>query len=378
MRRHFLVLILPTFFASAAMAAGPKIITFDAPGAGTGPGQGTQGSFVNSAGTVLGYYFDSNFNYHSFLRTPNGDVITISPPGAGSGAYQGSGGWGMSQASRIAGDYVDVNCVEHGYILEPGGQFITFEAPGAGTASNPCDYDPWGGLQGTTVGDMNWAGESAGIVLDANNVWHGLLRAPDGKFTTFEAPGAGNGPFQGTWVNFGEGLNGLGTATGWYIDENSATHAYVRTADGGIATFDGPGEGVQYTAGISTDWRGATVGPYLDAASLYHGFLRSPQGSFTIIDIPGAGTGAYQGTFPEAMNDEGFIAGNYIDTQGANHGFVVRPDGTMTKFDAPGAGTGPGQGTVPLCIGDTGAVTGISIDANGVMHGFLTEPVGNW
>ena len=140
----------------------------------------------------------------------------------------------------------------------------------------------------------------------------------------------------------------------------------MRRADGKIATFDGPGTGVQATLGLSTTWRGATVGTYLDASNLYHGFLRWPNGKITTVDVPGAGTGAYEGTFPEAMNDEGMIAGNYTDTKGASHGFVLTRDGRITKFDAPGAGTGSGQGTVPYYVGETGAVTGFFIDSSGV------------
>jgi hypothetical protein len=352
-----------------------RIITFDAPGAGTVSGQGTQANFVDPEGRIIGFYLDANFTFHGFLRTPNGKFTTFEAPGAGSGYLQGTGGWGMSQAGVIAGDYVDANCVEHGYLLEPNGKFITFEAPGAGATPSPCANGLFGGLQGTTPGDINAAGEIGGVIVDANNVWHGFLRAPDGKFTTFDAPGAGAGPFQGTiGVAFAQGLNEQGTASGWYIDENYTTHGCVRTAGGTISTFDGPGEGVQYTAGYSTNWQGATVGPYLDANNLWHGFLRWPNDKITTIDVPGAGTGAYEGTFPEVMNEEGSIAGNYIDTNGANHGFVLTPDGRITKFDAPGAGAGSGQGTVPFYIGDRGAVTGYFIDANGVSHGFLRIP----
>jgi hypothetical protein len=152
----------------------------------------------------------------------------------------------------------------------------------------------------------------------------------------------------------------------------------VRTADGKIATFDGPGEGVQFTIAVSTDMQGATVGIYLDAGNLWHGFLRRKEGKVNTIDIPFAATGAYQGTQPEASNDEGVIAGNYIDANGANHGFVLTPDGRITKFDAPGAGAGPGQGTVPLYVGVTGAVTGYFIDANGASHGFLRLADREW
>jgi hypothetical protein len=382
-RTSILLLILFTFFATAAWPqAQPqwwqqKIITFDAPGAGTGAGQGTQPNAVNSAGVVAGWYLDDNNVWYGFRRTPDGKFITFSAPGAGTGTYQGTGGWGINPAGEITGDYVDVNCVEHGYIRKTHGEFIEFEAPGAGSTPSPCANGLWGGLQGTTPGDMNAAGEIAGTVMDANNIWHGFVRTPDGEFTTFEAPGAGTGAFQGTWVNFQEGLNGRGTATGWYVDESYIDHGYMRTADGKIATFDGPGAGVQGTLGLSTTWLGATVGTYLDASNLYHGLLRWPNGKITTIDVPGAGTGAYQGTFPEAMNDEGIIAGNYTDTNGANHGFVLTPGGRITKFDAPGAGTGSGQGTVPYYVGDTGAVTGFFIDSSGVSHGFLAEPW-NW
>jgi len=58
-----------------------SIITIDAPGAGTAPGQGTQANVVNPEGTVAGWYLDANYTYYSFLRTPNGKIITFSPPG---------------------------------------------------------------------------------------------------------------------------------------------------------------------------------------------------------------------------------------------------------------------------------------------------------
>ena len=353
----------------------PTIITIDAPGAGTAAGQGTQANAVNPAGAVTGWYLDANYVWYGFLRTPNGRIITFSPPGAGTtGLYQGSGGWGITPAGEITGGYVDVHCLEHGFIREPDGEFISFEAPNSGNISSPCQNGLWNGLQGTTPGDINAAGTISGNTLDVNNVFHGFLRTPDGRFTTFEAPGSGSGPFQGTQVAFNQGLNSQGTISGFYTDETNTYHGYMRTAQGKIATFDGPGEGVQATFAQSTDSQGATVGIYQDAANLYHGFLRTNEGKITTIDVPCAATSAYQGTQPEAMNDEGVITGNYIDANGANHGFVLTPDGRITKFDALGAGAGLGQGTVPLYIGVTGAITGYFIDADGASHGFLRTP----
>ena len=373
--KSLLLLIAMAVFAALAMtvqASAQKIITIDAPGAGTDAGLGTQANGINPEGTVIGFYLDADSAFHGFRRTPNGKFTKLNVPGAGTGYYQGTGGWGITPSGAIAGDYVDVNCLEHGYILEPDGKFITFEAPGAGTT--PISQCTYLGEQGTTPGDINPRGEIAGIILDENNVYHGFVRTLDGKVKTFDPPGAGTGPFQGTWVSFAAGFAANGTAAGWYIDETNTYHGYVRTPDGRIATFDGPGEGVQGTLAESCNSRGATVGSYLDAANLWHGFLRTKEGKITTIDVPFAATGAYDGTQIDAMNDEGIIAGNYIDANGANHGFVLAPDGRITKIEPPGAGPGAGQGTVPYSVGVTGAVTGYFYDANGVEHGFLWMP----
>ena len=47
----------------------PTIITFDAPGAGTGPGQGTITFAINPAGTISGRYADAGGAIHAILRT---------------------------------------------------------------------------------------------------------------------------------------------------------------------------------------------------------------------------------------------------------------------------------------------------------------------
>jgi len=47
-----------------------KITTFDAPGAGTGAGQGTQAMTNNWEGAISGFYIDANNVYHGFLRMP--------------------------------------------------------------------------------------------------------------------------------------------------------------------------------------------------------------------------------------------------------------------------------------------------------------------
>src|SRR6266536_814144 len=77
--------ILIALAMSIAVSA-QTITTFDAPGAGTGPGQGTFPSFspllINPNGAITGYYTDSAFVTHGFLRYENGAFTTFDAPGA--------------------------------------------------------------------------------------------------------------------------------------------------------------------------------------------------------------------------------------------------------------------------------------------------------
>ena len=51
-----------------------RLITFDAPGAGTSAGQGTETlvGAISPSGAVTGPYIDANNVFHGFLRTPGG------------------------------------------------------------------------------------------------------------------------------------------------------------------------------------------------------------------------------------------------------------------------------------------------------------------
>lgn len=55
-------------------------ITFDAPGAGTGPYEGTSAYAVSDFGEIVGSYFDASFKAHGFLRTPDGTITSFDVP----------------------------------------------------------------------------------------------------------------------------------------------------------------------------------------------------------------------------------------------------------------------------------------------------------
>ena len=136
------------------------ITTFDAPGAGTGPNQGTYAINISPSGTIIGF-------------------------------------------SRAA------NEVRHGFVRSQDGSFTIFDAPGAGTAAG----------QGTRAYSINPGGTITGYFTDSVNTAHGYVRSNQGVITVFDAPGAGTGNGQGTFpYNSPQLINPNGAITGYYID----------------------------------------------------------------------------------------------------------------------------------------------------------------
>ena len=334
----------------------PTITTFDAPGAGTGAGQGTFAVIINPAGTIAGFAHDANDVRHGFLRSSADNFTTFDAPGAGTGAGQGTRAYGITPAGVIAGYYDDASSVSHGYVRAADGTITTFDAPGAGTSSGQGTI-PYG------TGIIDPAGAITGHYVDSSGVYHGFLRAPDGTITGFDPAGS--------LLTEPLSINQAGI-TGFYCDAINCP-GFLRAPDGSMTTFDVPGD-VNGTQPNGINPAGAITGLYFDASAAGHGFLRAKDGTITTFDVQGAGTGFLQGTFPQAINPAGAITGFYIDTSYANHGFLRAKDGTITTFDAPGAGSGSGQGTSPFGINPPGAITGYDTDGSGVYHGFLATP----
>jgi len=95
---------------------GGAIITFDAPGAGTGPGQGTLAGNINASGAITGWYIDTNDVSHGFVRAMDGTFTTFDSPGAGTGPGQGTSPYCNNARDAITGFYVDTNNTWHGFL----------------------------------------------------------------------------------------------------------------------------------------------------------------------------------------------------------------------------------------------------------------------
>jgi hypothetical protein len=288
-------------------------------------------------------------------------IVTFDPPGS-----IFTGAFSINPSGKIVGSYLDASNVFHGYLRAPDGTFTTIDAPGAGT----------GQYQGSFAESINAAGEIVGAYLDANYVSHGFLRARDGDITTFDAPGGGTSSIEGISLN----ITPADTIVGDYSDASKVFHGFIRTRDGGITTFDPPGAGTGSGQGTFPSGNdgvspaGAIVGDYLDANNVYHGFLRAPDGVFTTFDVPGAGTGSGQGTSGQNINPAGAFTGFYLDASNVYHGFVRARDGTITTIDVPGAGTGQFEGTQASDSNPADATTGTYFDASDTGHGFLRVP----
>ena len=118
-----------------------------------------------------------------------------------------------------------------------------------------------------------------------------------------------------------------GEITGFYFDATNANHGFLRDTNGLITTFDVPGGGTgpgQGTYGGGFTPNGTIMGDYFDADNVSHGFLMNKDGAFTTFDAPDAGNvpGSDQGTYPFGINTNGAITGWYVDEANVNHGFV--------------------------------------------------------
>lgn len=363
-----------------ASAGGPRFITFDAPGAGAGPFQGTGCAatdcsvLINDWGEVTGYYLDAQNVYHAFVRSPEGKFVTFEAPGADTTpqSFNGTVANGINDAGAITGFYVDASGNDYGYVREPAGAFTIFQVPGS--------------TAGTTVPiALNLEGAVVGYYLDQNGVFYSFLRNPDGSFKTWSGPDqCETSPSTTNCYGGGAlGVNALGTVSGHYSDSsgNFSQHGLIRSRDGRLTAYEVPGAGTGFFQGTGcpgclspVNLFGTIAGLYVDANYVAHGYLRSPSGTYTTFDVPGSGPqgiGCFSDCFL-GLNDWGAITGFYVDASNVNHGFLRSPEGKITSFDPPGS-----TGTFPVSINDAGVVTGFYLDSNNVNHGFVLLPDGD-
>lgn len=357
------LLLLPS------LASAQKLITFDAPGSGSGANQGTEAVGINLCGTITGNVTDNGNGTHGFVRSHEGRFSEFDAPGANpvlGGTYPSA----INDLDVVTGSDVDTNGVSHGFVRAADGYIVVFDdlqAP-AGNGAN----------QGTTPVAINDFGVIVGSYVDGNNLIHGFVRAADGKITTFDPPGASQGTYVGN-------INNEGVIAGTYNDANGVGHGFLRTPKGKYTVFDPPGGvgGIYGTYSAFINDLGLVAGSYYDAnTNVEYGFQRWPNGKIQEFAGPTAEAVAYAGTDLHAINVEGTTTGfvfNHSDGEGDQeaHAFARAADGEASAFDVPGQIEVP----TPQWFGDAGAginalgvVVGRWHDTNSVAHAFLRIP----
>jgi hypothetical protein len=185
------------------------------------------------------------------------------------------------------------------------------------------------GANGTSPTSINPTGTVTGTCI-ANGVGHAFVRTRDGAITTFDAP------FGNSYGTFPVSISQLGAIVGSYADANGVGHGFLRAADGVIATFDAPGA-VIGTFPEDLNLGGEVAGYLWDANFVAHGFFRARNGRLSTFDVPGAGTSTNAaGTYPLVIDGSGTVAGNYVSDASQSQGFLMARNGAFTSFDAPG------------------------------------------
>ncbi len=192
--------------------------------------------------------------------------------------------YAIADDGTIVGTYGTSDGKAHGFLFL-NGTITTFD-PRASKLTRPV------AINGTDV--------IAGNFYDADNVVHGFVRQASGKIARFDAPGAGGGSGNGTFVT---ALDGDGTVVGYYTDSALQAHSFWRAAGGKLYTFDPPGYSQSAAVGVAQNGRKPVIAGNVKDVTGNLAYRRSSSGSVrmfgpSVIEV-------------DAMNASGEIAGVY-------------------------------------------------------------------
>jgi hypothetical protein len=211
----------------------------------------TEAWSISDKGEIAGLYYDGSLQpngcwnqCHAFLRNAKGRIITFEPSGS-------TDSWSsqINDHGVVAGGYIDGSQVQHGFVRTPDGTIMTFDPPGSTL---------------TYTATINNKGAIAGSYFDAAGQ-HAYVRAADGTFTTIDIPQCSNG----LGVSH---INDRGWITGWCDDAQSLYQGFVRKPDGKVKLIDPEGSSGAYAYGIDDLFN---VTGYYGGNGGVHGFLWS-------------------------------------------------------------------------------------------------------
>jgi hypothetical protein len=144
----------------------------------------------------------------------------------------------------------------------------------------------------------------------------------DGVFKNIDLPGGlSTTPYS---------INDWSQIAGKFEDVSNTTgHGYLQQKNGKFTTFDAPGAPADSTFFISVNNFDRILGAWIDSAGVTHNFLLS-EGRLHNFDLPESFHAS--SVSAQTINDFGEIVGYYNDSQGVQHGFVAIPKDEREKW----------------------------------------------
>jgi len=211
---------------------------------------------------------------------------------------------------------------------------------------------------------------------NATGFTHGFLDA-SGIQSPVDDP-AGSPPNVTTPVQNLLGINDLGKAAGFWIDNNAHEHGFVVELD-----FQSPSNSKfieippsTFPGAVATQASGITdhddvCGFWTDANGNNHGFFGRLGHEVSTFNVRVHGMTATS-TSPFGCNDNGEVVGSFTDISGNVHGFLF-VEGRFFQFDAPGSSQTAAfgvMGTFINGVNDRGDIVGFFSDGARV-NGFV-------
>ncbi len=201
--------------------------------------------------------------------------------------------YALDNAGKAAGHYKGPDDLYHGVILE-GGELQQYDFPGAAETNIYGLSDETGALSGNIV-------DAAGV----SHAFSGDL------IITF--PGAVN--------TYGDFVNAAGAVVGSYVDADGMFHGFIRHPDGSFTTIDLPKMPNLEFLFVNTITDLGLIGFRAKAVNdVLRSYILLPDGTLYEVRIPGSVS-----TVVRNVNQDGSIIGFYDATDGRRYGFVGRP-----------------------------------------------------
>ena len=278
---------------------------------------------------------------------------------------------GISDAGVIVGYFGDGAVIaNNGYVLVPKNHYSVenFTHLPAGDSASQTQAI---GINNKRVPDI------VGFYTDtATGFTHGFVDSK-GVQTAIDDP-AGSLPNVTAPVQNLLGINDLGEAAGFWMDNNGHEHGFVvkidaRNPQGSKFTEIPPATFAGAVATQASDITGENdvCGFWTGANGNNHGFFGRLGHRLSTFDVRIKGVTAAS-TTPFGCNNEGEIVGSFTDVKGAVHGFIFNR-GKFSQFDATGSSQTPAfgvMGTLINGVNDLGEIVGFFSDGTKV-HGFV-------